>query len=55
MTREVTDYDDCEGRIAAINSVTVRARVRGHIVKINFEDGQNVKKGDLLYEVDRRD
>jgi RND family efflux transporter MFP subunit len=32
----------------------VRARVRGHIVKVNFQDGQMVKAGELLYEIDPR-
>jgi RND family efflux transporter MFP subunit len=54
VVREVTDYDDYEGRIAAVETVEVRARVRGHLVKINFEDGQIVQKGDLLCEIDPR-
>jgi RND family efflux transporter MFP subunit len=32
----------------------VRSRVRGHIKKVNFTDGQIVKKGDLLFEIDPR-
>ena len=32
----------------------IRARVTGYIVKVNFEDGQNVKKGELLFEIDPR-
>src|ERR1700730_942623 len=39
VIREVIDYDDYEGRIAAIPNIEVRARVRGHLLKINFEDG----------------
>jgi RND family efflux transporter MFP subunit len=54
LVQEVTDYDDYEGRIAAAELVEVRARVRGHLIKINFEDGQIVKKGDLLFEIDPR-
>jgi RND family efflux transporter MFP subunit len=54
VVREVTDYDDYEGRIAAVDMVEVRARVRGHLVKVNFHDGQIVKDGDLLYEIDPR-
>src|SRR5262245_47470428 len=42
LVREVIDYDDYEGRIAAVKVVDVRARVRGHLLKINFEDGQMV-------------
>ncbi len=52
--REVTDYFDFPGRTAAVGEVEVRARVTGYLVKVNFEDGQQVKKGDLLYEIDPR-
>jgi RND family efflux transporter MFP subunit len=54
LLREVIDYDDYEGRIAAIPTIEVRARVRGHLIKINFQDGQMVKEGDLLFEIDPR-
>jgi RND family efflux transporter MFP subunit len=50
----VIDQDDYEGRIAAVENVEIRARVRGHLTKVNFESGQMVKKGDLLYEIDPR-
>jgi RND family efflux transporter MFP subunit len=52
--REIIDYDDYEGRIAPVETVEVRSRVRGHIQKIDFEDGQMVKKGDLLFVIDPR-
>src|SRR5262249_48757045 len=32
----------------------VRSRVRGHLTKVSFQDGQLVKKGDPLFEIDRR-
>ena len=54
LVRDVVDQDDYEGYIAAIPMVEVRARVRGHLIKVNFEDGQMVKKGDLVYEIDPR-
>lgn len=52
--QEVTDYFEFPGQTAAIGEVEVRARVTGYIVKINFEDGQEVKAGDLLFEIDPR-
>jgi multidrug efflux system membrane fusion protein len=54
LVREVTDSDEYEGRIAARDSVEVRARVRGHLIKVAFEDGKMVKEGDLLVEIDPR-
>jgi membrane fusion protein, multidrug efflux system len=42
------------GTVTAFNTVTVRSRVDGQIVKINFIEGQNVKAGDALIEIDPR-
>jgi multidrug efflux system membrane fusion protein len=42
------------GQVQAFNTVTVRARVDGQIVKIGFDEGQNVREGDLLAEIDPR-
>jgi RND family efflux transporter MFP subunit len=54
QTRSFTDYDDYNGWMEAPETVEVRARVRGHINKVFFTDGQLVKKGDLLFELDPR-
>ena len=54
VSREVTDYFEFPGQTEAVGEVDVRARVTGYLVKVNFVDGQNVKKGDLLYEIDPR-
>src|SRR5262245_19810873 len=54
VVRNVTDHDDYEGRIAVAQKVEVRARAKGHLIKVNFQDGQLVKVGDLLYEIDPR-
>jgi membrane fusion protein, multidrug efflux system len=42
------------GTATAFNTVTVRSRVDGQIVKINFTEGQTVRQGDALVEVDAR-
>jgi RND family efflux transporter MFP subunit len=54
ITRDIVDYDDYEGRIAAVETVEVRARVRGHLIKVSFQDGQIVPEGALLFEIDPR-
>jgi RND family efflux transporter MFP subunit len=54
LVRDVIDHDDYEGRIAAVETVEVRARVRGYLKTVNFQDGQIVKKGDPLFEIDPR-
>jgi len=53
-SRSLVDYDEYNGWTDASETVEVRARVRGHIDKVNFTDGQFVKTGDLLFELDPR-
>jgi RND family efflux transporter MFP subunit len=54
VTDYVTDYEDFTGRTDAIYSVEVRARVTGYLEKVQFKDGDEVKEGDLLFEIDAR-
>ncbi|HVM75086.1 MAG TPA: MdtA/MuxA family multidrug efflux RND transporter periplasmic adaptor subunit [Candidatus Saccharimonadales bacterium] len=42
------------GNVTAFNTVTVRSRVDGQIVKVDFTEGQYVKEGDSLIEIDPR-
>ena len=52
--RKLVDEDEYTGWLEAAQTVEVRARVRGHIAKIYFTDGQIVENGDLLLELDPR-
>jgi len=54
LQKEVTEYDEYTGQFAAIDSVDIRARVSGYLTEIHFQDGQTVKKGDLLFVIDPR-
>jgi multidrug efflux system membrane fusion protein len=54
VQREVTDYVDYTGRTDAVESVGVRARVTGYINRVLFQEGAEVKKGDVLFEIDPR-
>jgi RND family efflux transporter MFP subunit len=54
LEREVVDHVELTGRTAAVESVQVRARVWGHLEKINFQEGAEVRKGDLLFLIDQR-
>ncbi len=53
-TADVPVYLDAVGTIRALNTVTVRAQVGGQIVRIAFREGQDVKKGDVVAEIDPR-
>jgi RND family efflux transporter MFP subunit len=52
--RTLVDEDNYNGWLEAAENVEVRSRVRGHIAKVAFTDGQIVKKGDLLFQLDPR-
>lgn len=53
--REVLEYEDLPGRVEAIEKVQLKARVSGYLTKVNFKEGTEVKKGDLLYSIDPRE
>jgi RND family efflux transporter MFP subunit len=54
VQRTVVDQDEYVGRFVAVDTVEVRARLSGYLSEIHFTDGQMVKKGDLLFSIDRR-
>jgi multidrug efflux system membrane fusion protein len=54
ITREVGDYVYFTGRLEAVESVEVRARVTGYLVSIDFQSGKPVKAGDRLFKIDPR-
>jgi multidrug efflux system membrane fusion protein len=42
------------GNVEAYTSVSVKARVGGELKQVHFQEGQEVKKGDLLFTIDPR-
>jgi multidrug efflux system membrane fusion protein len=52
--KEIMEWDEFPGRLEATEMVEVRARVNGYLQSINFKDGAEVKKGDLLFVIDPR-
>ncbi len=50
----VTNWDEYPGHIEAVETVEIRARVPGYIESIHFQDGAEVKAGDLLFVIDPR-
>ncbi len=52
--RAIIEWDEYTGRLEAIDSVEVRARVSGYLQSIHFTDGAMVKQGDLLFVIDPR-
>ena len=54
LVRSITDWDEYTGRLAAVESVEVRARVSGYLKSVHFTDGAIVEQGDLLFVIDPR-
>lgn len=52
--QEITDWDTFTGRFEAVESVKLRPRVSGYIDAVRFEQGAEVKKGDVLFVIDQR-
>jgi multidrug efflux system membrane fusion protein len=42
------------GNVEEYTAIRVKAQVGGQLTKVNFEEGQDVKKGDLLFQIDPR-
>ncbi len=49
---DVPVYLDAVGTTKALNTVTVRAQVDGKLLSVGFKEGQDVKKGDVLAQID---
>jgi len=52
LEQDITDFDDFVGRTEASETVEVRSRVSGYIDSIQFQDGSQVEKGQLLFEIE---
>jgi membrane fusion protein, multidrug efflux system len=50
--RDVPIYYDALGTVQALNTVAIRAQVNGQIVSVDFRQGQEAKKGDVLARID---
>jgi RND family efflux transporter MFP subunit len=54
LKQNISDWDGFVGQFEAMQHVDVRPRVSGYLVEIAFEDGAQVKQGDLLFRIDPR-
>ena len=54
VVKPIVEDDEFVGRFEAVSEVEVRARIGGYLQTIEFEDGQIVQEGDLLFTIDPR-
>jgi multidrug efflux system membrane fusion protein len=54
VSRPVREWDEFTGRITAVESVELRARVSGYVERVVYKEGQEINKGDLLFVIDER-
>jgi len=54
VTSQVTDFEEYTGRLAAVKSVDVRARVSGYLDKVQFADGADIDDEAPLFQIDPR-
>ncbi|WP_313250961.1 efflux RND transporter periplasmic adaptor subunit [Stenotrophomonas sp.] len=54
LVKQVNQWDEFSGRVEAVQNVELRPRVSGYIDKVNYIEGQEVKKGDVLFLIDAR-
>lgn len=54
VKRDLQTYLEGLGTVQAYNTVTIRAQIDGQLTKIAVKEGQEVKVGDLLFEIDPR-
>ena len=54
VVKSISQWDSFNGRIEAVESVQLRPRVSGYIEKVNYTDGREVKKGEVLFTIDDR-
>ncbi len=52
LKQKVTPYFEATGNTVAYNSVDLQARVEGFLQEINYKDGAQVKKGDVLFVIE---
>jgi RND family efflux transporter MFP subunit len=54
LQREVAEWDEFSGRLEAVDQVEIRPRVSGYLKRVTFTEGREVRKGEVLFEIDPR-
>ena len=54
ISKPVQQWDEYTGRISAIDTVELRPRASGYVQRVAYKEGQDVKQGELMFQIDPR-
>ena len=54
LVKRIRYWDEFNGRISAIGSVEIRPRVSGYVDRVDYKEGDEVRRGDILFSIDPR-
>ena len=54
ICKQIGDADEFTGRLEAVHAVEVRPRVSGYLQRVQFKEGEIVREGSLLFQIDAR-
>jgi len=54
ICKQIGDSDEFTGRLEAVHAVEVRPRVSGYLQSVHFKEGEIVREGDVLFQIDPR-
>jgi multidrug efflux system membrane fusion protein len=54
LVKRIRHWDEFNGRISAVESVAIRSRVTGYVTRVTYKEGDEIRRGDLLFVIDPR-
>jgi RND family efflux transporter MFP subunit len=54
LKRDIAEWDEFSGRLEAVDQVEIRPRVSGYIKRVTVTEGREVRKGEVLFQIDPR-
>jgi multidrug efflux system membrane fusion protein len=54
LVKRIRHWDEFNGRISAVESVEIRSRVSGYVTRVAYKEGDEVRRGDVLFVIDPR-
>jgi RND family efflux transporter MFP subunit len=55
LQRDLAEWDEFSGRLESVDQVEIRPRVSGYIQRVQFNEGREVRRGEVLFQIDPRE